>query len=179
MWLNVTECHWCLELQMAFRASLRCFRCCNTNCYATIKTFPPPGINWPLRFSSTGPEIPTTQCIALYTLLSRDDFKCVENLESWKITCTCKAIDSISQVLSEWDRQTSVTFEGWLTGSHMSHLYSSTYNDGKQDSYEGTECIPILICICGPESGNWVVDRLVDESNRDTPARYAEPPTSP
>ena len=53
----------------------------------------------------------------------------------------------------------------------MSRLYScflSTYNDRKQDSFEGTECIPILICVCGPESGNWVVDRCIDESNRDT-----------
>ena len=69
-----------------------------------------------------------------------------------------------------------MTFEGMAC---MSCLYSSTYNDQKQDSYEGTECIPILICVCGPESGNWVVDRFIDESNRDTPARYAGPPTLP
>jgi hypothetical protein len=48
-----------------------------------------------------------------------------------------------------------------------------------QDSYEGTECIPILICVCGPESGDLVVDRSIDESNCDMPARYAGPPTSP
>jgi hypothetical protein len=65
-YLYVAECdccNWRLELQMASHMSLRCFCCCNTNCYATIKSFPPPGINWPLWFSSTGPEIPTTQCI--------------------------------------------------------------------------------------------------------------------
>jgi hypothetical protein len=112
MWLNVTECHWHLELQMASCASLRCFCCCNTNCYATIKTLLPPlGINWPLRFSSTGPEIPTTQCILFY----RDDFKCVENLESWKITCTCKAIASISQVSRSKTGRLQWLSRGWLT----------------------------------------------------------------
>lgn len=94
MWLS---CNWHLELQMASRASLRSFRCCNTNCYATIKTFPPSGIklapsvfvNWPWNSQHL-----------MYTLLSRDDFKCVENLESWKITCTCKAIASILQLFA-------------------------------------------------------------------------------
>jgi len=51
-------------------ASLRCFCCCNTNCYATIKPFLSPGINWPNWFSSTGPEIPTTQCILFCLMMT-------------------------------------------------------------------------------------------------------------